>query len=236
MLFATFIAAMTDHVKFTTTRVGATPLLLARHDDAGPLPPVFWFHGFGVDKETHRKELEQLAEAGFLAVGVDAAGHGERRLPDLDARIAAPREAAKQTMRELALQTAAELPSLIEALIERGLATERVAVAGVSMGGYLTYKAAVSDSRVRAAVSILGAPELLTDEERAAFATNGAALLSINGEKDVNVPPDEARAFHAMLPAGNHRYLELAGAEHLVSAEQWAVAMNATLDWLQTHL
>ena len=228
---------MSDAVHFTATRIGPTPLLLAQRTGAAtPLPAVFWFHGFGVDKETHRKELAQLADAGFLAVGVDAAGHGERRLPDLDARIAAPREEAKQTMRELALQTAAELPLLIDELVRRGLATERVGVAGVSMGGYLTYKAAVTYPRVRAAVSILGAPELLSQEERASFVTNGVALLSINGEKDVNVPPDEARAFHATLPGERHRYLELAGAEHLVSAEQWTVAMNATLAWLRAAL
>jgi pimeloyl-ACP methyl ester carboxylesterase len=224
---------MTAKVHFTTTFIGSTPVLLARRAGTlAALPPVFWFHGFGVEKETHRKELAQLAEAGFLAVGVDAAGHGERRLADLDERIAAPREEAKQTMRELALQTAAELPMLIDELIARGLATDRVAVAGVSMGGYVTYKAAVADPRVRAAVSILGAPELLTADERASFATNGVALLSINGEKDVNVPPDEARAFHAALSGAHHRYLELAGAEHLVNEEQWTMAMNAALDWL----
>ena len=75
--------------------IGGVPLLLAfpQAGDA-PHPAVLWFHGFGVDNEVHRKELEQLARAGFLAVGVDAAGHGARRLPDLDARQAAPHDEA----------------------------------------------------------------------------------------------------------------------------------------------
>lgn len=45
-----------------------------------PLPLVLWFHSFGVDKELHRPEMERVAEADFLAVGVGAAGHGERQL------------------------------------------------------------------------------------------------------------------------------------------------------------
>jgi alpha-beta hydrolase superfamily lysophospholipase len=86
---------MDRSIDFSSRAVGGVPLLLA-FPPAGdaPHPVVFWFHGFGVDKETHRKELEQLARAGFLAVGVDAAGHGARRLPDLDARQAAPHHQA----------------------------------------------------------------------------------------------------------------------------------------------
>jgi alpha-beta hydrolase superfamily lysophospholipase len=41
------------------------------------LPTVLWFHGFTAGKATHRPEFATLAEAGFLAVGIDAAGHGE---------------------------------------------------------------------------------------------------------------------------------------------------------------
>ncbi len=52
------------------------------------MPAVLWFHGLGMDKETHRKKLEQIARAGFLA------GHGERSLPDLDERIDVSREAS----------------------------------------------------------------------------------------------------------------------------------------------
>lgn len=196
------------------------PILIAGRDDA---PPVLWFHGFGADKETHRAELEQLAAAGFRTIGIDAAGHGARRLPDLDARIAAPREEAKATMLELARATAAEIPALVDALQVR-----RIAVAGVSMGGYIVYAALSREPRIHAAVSILGDPELLEDDAHA----NRVALLSIAGERDENVPPGAARALHARL-TGTHRYVELPGEPHLMSERAWKQSIALTIDWLR---
>jgi pimeloyl-ACP methyl ester carboxylesterase len=199
------------------------PALILGRDDA---PPVLWFHGFGVDKETHRAELEQLAAAGFRAVGVDAAGHGARRLPDLDARIAAPREEAKATMLELARATATEIPAFLDTL-----RSDRVAIAGVSMGGYVVYGALGLDPRIRAAVAILGDPELLDDNAVA----RRVALLSITAECDENVPPHAARALHERLH-GVHRYVELAGEPHLLSERAWKQAMDLTIEWLRIHL
>lgn len=200
--------------------LGPAPALIAH--PARPIDAaVLWFHGFGVGKETHRPELLRFASAGLLAVGIDAAGHGARRLPDLAERQAAPREEAKATMLELARATAAEVPAILDAL-----GMERVAIAGVSMGGYIVYGAL--DPRLRAAVSILGNPELLGDREPP------VPLLSITGECDENVPPHAARQLHERFPA--HRYVELAGEPHLVSEAGWRTAIELTVEWIAGHL
>lgn len=141
------------------------PALIVRPSDE-PLPAVLWFHGFGVDKETHRPELERLAAAGFAAIGIDAAGHGERRLPDLAERQAGSRDEARATMLHPA---------------------EHVAV------------------------------------------------LSITAERDENVPPAAARRFHQQH-SGTHKYVEIAGAEHLMNEEQWNVAMAEMIAWLTHHV
>jgi dienelactone hydrolase len=219
------------------------PLLLARRDAAGRLPLVLWFHGFGVDKETHRKELTQLAEAGFLAVGMDAAGHGERRLPDLAERQAAPREQALRTMVGLVRQTADDVPAVIRALAASGLAdADRVGAAGVSMGGYVVYHAAVVEPAIRAAVSILGSPAWPEGDgpHRQLDALARTALLSVTAERDENVPPDAARALHRCLaeahPEARQRYVELPGAVHLMGEADWNAAMEETIGWLREHL
>jgi len=231
-------------VTFQSRSIEDVPLLLARREDAGaPLPLVLWFHGFGVDKETHRKELAQLAEAGFLAVGMDAAGHGARRLPDLAERQAAPREQALRTMVELVRQTADDVPGVIRGLAAEGAADAgRVGAAGVSMGGYVVYRAAVVEPAIRAAVPILGSPEWPEGDgphgELDALART--ALLSVTAQRDENVPPDAARALHRRLaeahPEARQRYVELPGAVHLMCEEDWNAAMDETIGWLRVHL
>ncbi|WP_420127392.1 alpha/beta hydrolase family protein [Longimicrobium sp.] len=230
---------------FQTRTIAGVPLLLAMPDDAaGPLPAVLWFHGFGVDKETHRKELRQLAEAGFVAVGVDAAGHGARRLPDLDARQAAPHAQALRTMIELAWRTADEVPALVRGLVEEGLADGgRIGVTGVSMGGYVVYAAVLTEPAIRAAVSILGSPEWPEGDSphRHLDGFRRTALLSVTAERDENVPPAAARELHRRLAEAEpdsamHRYVELPGAVHLMSEEHWNRAMDETLRWLSLHL
>lgn len=219
-------------------------MLLARRENAAaPLPLVLWFHGFGVDTEMHRKELARLAGAGFLAAGVDAAGHGARRLPDLAERQAAPREQALRTLVELVRQTADEVPGVIRGLAAERLAdADRVGAAGVSMGGYLVYRAAVVEPRIRAAVSILGSPAWPDDDgpDRDLDALARTALLSVTAERDENVPPDAARALHRRLgesrPAARQRYVELPGAVHLMGEADWNAAMDEAIQWLRMHL
>ena len=229
------------------------PVLVAEPDvgarAAGPLPLVLWFHGFGVDAAANGKELARLADEGDLAVGVDAVGHGARRAPDLAERQAAPREQALRTMASLADATARELPALVDALVARGMAdASRVAAAGVSMGGYLVYRAIVTTPAVGVAVALLGSPEWPDADQPSVDSPHAhleamrrVRLLSITGEHDTNVPPDAARRLHARLAIGDPhgeraRYVELTGAPHLMSAEQWEAAMDETLRWLAMHL
>jgi dienelactone hydrolase len=217
---------------------------------AGDRPPiVLWFHGFRADAAANATELAAIAADGYLAVGVDAVDHGARRADDLDARMATTPGGARAVMLALAAATTAELPALVAALGARGLGDpRRVGIVGVSMGGYLAYRAARALPGVRAVVAVLGSPEWGApgspgpDSPHAApHAFRDVALLSITAERDASVPPEAARRFHAELAAGHPaperaRYLELPGAEHLVSAGEWDRAMTETREWLRAHL
>jgi uncharacterized protein len=71
-------------------------------------------------------------------------------------------------------------------------------------------------------------------------AFDAIALLSITAERDVNVPPDATRRLHESLTRTHPypqrlRYVELAGAQHLVDEPSWMIAMTETIDWLLTH-
>jgi uncharacterized protein len=229
-------------VLFEKRRFGAAPALIARPSSARlPLPAVLWFHGFTAGKVTHRPELATLAEAGFLAVGIDAAGHGERRLPDFEERFSGTEDENDREFFALVAATAAEVPGIVDLLCGAGLADEaRIGVAGVSMGGMITYGAAAIDPRIRAAVALLATPEWTHPasphlEIDRFFPT---ALLSITAGRDETVSPDAARTFHADLDERYRqnperlRYVEIEESLHMMTPADWAWSIGESVTWL----
>jgi dienelactone hydrolase len=233
-------------VMLTRRTIAGIPLLVAMPDrpHGGRLPLVLWIHGFNADANAHASELMRVAGAGFLAVGVDAVGHGERRFPDFDERKRVAMDDVRAFMMRLAAETAAELPGLVAALVEAEHADpDRVSLVGISMGGYLVYRALTLGMPIRAAVALLGSPNwpgYADSPHRDVAAFDDVALLSITAEQDESVPPATTRAFHAALAERPDRsapaaYIELPGAHHLVSGDEWRIAMDATIDWLVAH-
>ena len=229
-------------ILFEKRRLGAAPALIARPSAARlPLPTVLWFHGFTAGKATHRPELTMLAEAGFLAVGLDAAGHGERRPADFDALFGGTDDENEQTFYSLVAETVVEVPGIFDLLCAEGVADEaRLAVAGVSMGGMITYGATAADPRIRAAVALLASPEwphpASPHQEIDRFFPT--ALLSITAGRDETVPAAAARAFHTDLEARYRehperlRYVELADSLHMMTPLDWVGSIRETVDWL----
>ncbi|HEX9984574.1 MAG TPA: alpha/beta fold hydrolase [Thermoanaerobaculia bacterium] len=217
--------------------LSTAPALILR-PDAPPRATLLWFHGLSVDKETHRAELERFARAGILAVGIDAAGHGERRLPDFEARFAGSQEEVLPPMLELVLETAREIPRIIDAL-----GVPEIAIAGVSMGAFVVYRALTLDPRITTAAALLGSPRWRHDESPDRFIDQffPKALLSITAEQDVNVPPHDARELHAALTPRyasapeRLRYRELPGAEHLVNEAEWNASIDEIIEWVLTY-
>ncbi|HEX7151926.1 MAG TPA: hypothetical protein VF618_10595 [Thermoanaerobaculia bacterium] len=213
----------------------ATAPALIVDPEGTPKTTLLWFHGLSVAKETHLPELQRCARAGIRAVGLDAAGHGERRLPDFEARFAGSQAEVLPHVVDLALQTAHEIPAIIDAL-----GVSRIAVAGVSFGAFIVYRALTIDPRITAGVALLGNPRWPHDESPDQFLTAyyPKALLSITAERDVNVPPHDARAFHEALTPHyaaqpeRLRYQDLPGAAHLLSAAEWDVCIDATIAWV----
>ena len=222
--------------------LGAVPVLIARPAAGNPpWPAVLWFHGFTADRNASRPELEVLARAGLLAVGIDAVGHGARRLPDFDCHFSGPKTETDRRFLDLVTATVAEVPGLFDKLRDEGLADERrLAVAGVSMGGYITYVAVVLDRRIQAAVPLLGSPEWDHPDSPHLHPDRffPTALLTITAGADTDVPPDSARAFHRVLEERYRdapdrlRYIEIEGAPHLMDPNDWAGAVGEAVGWI----
>jgi hypothetical protein len=222
------------------------PLLLVRSSvSVRALPTVLWVHGYGASKETHLAELHRLADLGLLAIGIDAVAHGRRRPAGCEHRVTGPPRESAAVFRQIVGDTVAGLPRLVDELLERGLsAPDRLAIAGVSMGGCIVYGAVAADRRYAAAVALLGSPEWTRPEDDGVWldAFHPTALLSITAALDSVVPPAAARDLHARL-AGRYRlqperlgYRELADAPHLMTAADWATATDHAAAWLTRFL
>jgi uncharacterized protein len=238
-------------ITLAPARLGTVPALIAtplnatsprQPSEATRWPTVLWFHGFRSDALAQAAELQRCAAAGFLAVGIDAVGHGARRDPTMTARMAAAPGGALEVMLQCVDATIDELPTAISALVATHDAdASRVSTVGVSMGAFLVYRAIQRAIPLRAAVALLGSPEWPT-AFGPPFTPNGAGrvpLLSVTAEHDRSVPPAATRRFHEQLSQTQvpspHAYHELAGSGHLTAAEHWAEAMGVTMAWLQQY-
>jgi len=222
-------------------------------EERARLGTILFYHGFGKSKDDYVPVLQRLAEAGFLVVGVDGIGHGERRYPDFHERFPpiAPHLIGNVQLEAAFLSTvratAQEVPWILDALIERGWAhAERIGMTGHSFGGFVTYAAVVADRRIQVAASVVGSPQWRLPLPESPhlhldrfFPT---ALLSQVAGKDSNVLPAFVRALHRRLvpyyadAPQRLRYIEYPDSAHDLSAEDWEHAWDMVATWFCTHL
>jgi pimeloyl-ACP methyl ester carboxylesterase len=207
---------------------------------------ILFFHGLSVSKEIQVKELTSLAEHGFLAIGLDNVGHGARRYADFDRRFSDNNPDLGANFLQAVLQTAQEVPLIIDALAAEKLTRpNKIGVAGISMGGYITYTAITLEPRLTVAASILGSPEWQHDlpesphHHRNKF--NHIKLISQNASLDVNVPAKYARRFHRKLESAfddyqqRFAYFEYPNSNHFMTESDWAVCWDRTVRWFKHH-
>jgi uncharacterized protein len=227
-------------------RIGDVPLLAAyttSPEESARRGTVLLYHPLGADKSLHAGDLERLAAAGFLALGIDAIAHGERRTPDAYARFGG---GWLEAMRHVVTATADEIPALLDALEARRWASRgRIGIAGVSLGGFVAYGAAIADRRIVAAVCISAAP-FWGDDPRSPHLHPERffplALLSVTGGADPIVPPAPARALHEALAPHyaaapeRERYVELPGEPHRMTPAGWDRARAEAQAWFGRFL
>lgn len=226
-----------------------TPVLAVyegRREDAAAKGCILFFHGLGASKDVQLSDLESLAKHGFMAVGVDNVGHGDRRYPDFDKRLSQDHSGYEKEFIHAVEATAREIPQLIEALAQVGyIRQERVGALGISMGGSITYAAILHEPRLKAAVTLVASPKWLVDEPESPHhhleGFNTIHLLSQTGGRDTTVPSTPAREFHERLksfyPDYNERfaYVEYPESDHLLQTD-WPRCWARTLQWFDTHL
>ena len=211
------------------------------------------YHGLGSNKETQEKELCQLAERGFLAVGVDAVGHGERQYSDYRQRM----DSDHWHLEFLAMvrQTADEVPRVVAALKNLSNDLGNFGLTGISMGGCIAFAAAVNQNYLSAVAPILGSPDWSLGGRREVTPEwwkdsphhtpewfNPTPLLIQNAGKDQHVSPkpaqaffEEARRYYHLTPQ-NLAYVEYPESDHFMRPQDWEQLWQRVIRWFEKHL
>lgn len=208
---------------------------------------VLFYHGLGASKDAQDKELSSLAQRGFLAIGVDNVGHGERRYPDFDWRFSGKNPDFGKELIGAVAATAQETPRLVEALLQAGIIRpDRLGLIGVSMGGYIAYAALLNERRIKAAAVILGSPDWWegSDDSPNRYLERfyPAAILSQNAGQDTSVSPAHAREFHQQLAPyyaaapERQQFIEYPDSGHFMLEPDWELCWERSLGWLEAYI
>lgn len=209
--------------------------LLAIAQDGRPRPTVLFYHGLQSDKETHLPELQSLAQRGFLALGVDAVGHGQRRMPDLTGYL--NRGPLLEQASKLLRPGLEEIPLILDFLEAEGYGP--FGLCGISFGAMLAYAAPQRDARLRAIAAILGDPSWCNPYPHV-DAYQGVSLLAWNAGQDTHVSAQPAAQWLAHLqscfPDGHYEYQLYPESDHFMRPQDWEVGWQRTLAWFETTL
>ncbi len=204
-------------------------------------------HGLSSAKNEWLHDLEILAQAGFLLVAIDNAGHGERRYADFEERFGKSAVNKDHELINVITATAAEVPGLVAELQAKKLALPgKSGMFGVSLGGFITYAAISEGSRIDVAVSLLGSPdwwmqpsEKSPNNQLQKFST--VKLLSLTAGQDELVPAGYAEAFHRRLNESfddyeqRFKYFSFPDSGHFMQEKDWRQALNHVAGWFKLH-
>ncbi|NLI78041.1 MAG: alpha/beta fold hydrolase [Candidatus Riflebacteria bacterium] len=214
------------------------------HPMPAPDRVVIVAHGLTAHRRTHEPEMLGLAQLGFSVLAADAPGHGDRD----DGRLAALGREPGDTARSRIFlgiidEWAAETEALIGHLRSLGC---RVGLAGVSMGGFLTYATLTGDTRPDATAAIISSPAWESPAGRAPHRSPDrfppVPLLTVTAGLDETVPPDPARAFaerlrplYADCPDRLHA-VHFPDSGHMMRQEDWQATWVEVGTWFLRHL
>lgn len=204
------------------------PCLLLPARASCPHSSVIVLHGYSARGAVMLGDAEALRGEHTEVVLPDAPGHGARDDGTL-ARIGAlPDGERHAAILDVARQWRDELSLLVVRCRQRG--ARRVALVGISMGGFAALGALAAPCPLVAVAALLAAPTLVDD---AAITPGCPPLLLGLAGRDIAVPPQPGRTFASRYGA---ELLEYPESEHLMRGEDWCELWARTVGFVRRQL
>ncbi|AEA01550.1 MULTISPECIES: alpha/beta fold hydrolase [Aerococcus] len=229
--------------------LGTIPLLECVPEDLvhKTLPLIIYYHGWRSHKELNLTAARRLARLGCRVIVPDAANHGERQVP--------VQGIPSQTFWQSIQSNLFEFSYIVDFFQRRQLASDQVAVAGVSMGGMTIFALLTQHPNIQAAAALMGTPQPLAYAERLYQHAKAAQrfmpddyfkliawlenydlsrhserlgqrpLFIWHGRQDQRVPFDQTEAFVKENPAAHIHFLA-EDAGHLVDIDTTKAMVN----------
>ncbi|MFK7741265.1 MAG: alpha/beta hydrolase [Planctomycetota bacterium] len=193
-----------------------------------PRASVILLHGYSARGLVHRGDGRAFVDDSTEVLLPDAPHHGARDDGRLNEIQSLPDELRRAAIYDIAREWSRELPSLAASCRQRGAA--RIAVVGISMGGFAALAALHHPTPFAAVAAVLAAPELVNVGK--IQPGRPPLLLGLAG-KDEAVPPESSRRFAASYGAELHEYPE---SDHLMRQEDWLDMWGWTVAFARRHL
>lgn len=140
--------------------IAGVPILACfKPTDGIQKPLIILSHGFGESKQDLKDQLEMLAEMEYYAVVIDNRGHGDRVEPDFVSQVFQDDKLNIYQVRRFIKETADDIPAIIDHLVaDEQIDGRRIGMCGVSMGGFVTFRALIIEERIKVAAPIIASP------------------------------------------------------------------------------
>jgi uncharacterized protein len=172
--------------------IKGVPVLFCHPEINQPKPLILLSHGFTGNKGFWAPHLRQLAGLGYCAVALDNRAHGARSGASFHEMAFDGERLRLDVVRRLMKETADDIPLLIDHFVKRpDVDASRIAMAGVSMGGFATFRAMVVDERITVGAPIIASPFWDDLPRGVAIADDDASRLALK-EIDAAFAPSRA--------------------------------------------
>lgn len=146
-------------IELTEEVVDGIPVLKCFQKQVRRKPLIILLHGFRENKQSWISHLQNLAEHSYNTVALDNKNHGERREPDFITQVYREGNLKAHEVRRSIKETAEDVSRLIDYSVAATTVDQnRIGMAGVSMGGFVTFRALVIEKRIKVAAPIISSP------------------------------------------------------------------------------